>query len=89
MKNDGGNAFPDHIDQRATAIIDIPGMSFRDYMITHFTAAWVIALGLRYKSPGATDGAMSSEAIHLATQQADAVLNERKKETDREAPGSL
>jgi len=31
MKNDGGSAFPDHIDESAMHITDIPGMTLRDW----------------------------------------------------------
>ena len=72
---DGGPAFP--VDRGNPR--DPQGMSLHGYYAGRFAAAWVIALGARYKEPGYSDSAMMNEANQLGLEQADLMLAEKEK----------
>lgn len=50
------------------------GMTLREYIWSQQTAAWIIALGARYKEQGATDEAMIDYAVEYGRRTTDALL---------------
>lgn len=79
-RNDGGPAFPQITQNRQPdghVYAQVPGMSLRDYMVTHLAAAWVTALSRRVGEPGYDDKACAIEANGLAILQTDAMLAAR------------
>lgn len=83
----GGPAFPMREERREPVGDNIelvtpgewPGMSLRDYFAAKFAAAWVIALGARWKEGGFSDTDMLHESNRRGLEQADAMLAERAK----------
>lgn len=73
--NNGGPAFP---QPEHSAAISPEGMTLRDYYAAHFAAAWVIALGARWKEGGFSDDALLGEANNRGLQQADDMLKARE-----------
>ena len=67
--NSGGPAFP----QRLETWGPFGGLSTRDYLATHFAAAWTVALARRSAWPGLDEGT-TREAVRLGLMQADAML---------------
>lgn len=50
------------------------GMSLHSYIWSQQTAAWIVALGMRFKEQGATDEAMIDYAVEYGKRTADAML---------------
>ena len=71
-RDDGGPAFPDHIDLHNTEIVDIPGMFLRDY----FAGQALAGLCAFYKLNTPEDQDTISK---MAYQLSDAMLAERAK----------
>jgi len=71
MKNDGGSAFPDHIDESAMHVTDIPGMTLRDWF------AGQVLVGLYAAATHELPG--DDEAADIAYAQADSMIAEREK----------
>lgn len=59
------------------------GMTLRIYIQSQQTAAWIIALGMRYKEQGASDESIMDYAVRYGGHIADAIIesnNNRPKE---------